>query len=176
MLLGYKVATSSECLQVWSAFNYQQMQAPTYKYSINGIPLSCHSSVNYLGIFIQSHLLWSDHCKMIFARANHSLNFLLHSLWGTTTTTRSVAYKCLVQPLLEYACQVWHPYTVSDISMLESVQCCAARWICGSRWNPSIKQWTISSDDSLAKLYRPTLAACCDYLSVCLLHDIFNKK
>ena len=87
-----------------------------------------------------------------------------------------MAYKYLVRPLLEYACQVWHPYTVSDISMLESVQRHAARWVCGSCWNPSIKQWTISSDDSLAKLHWSTLAAHCDYLSVCLLHDIFNKK
>ena len=113
---------------------------------------------------------------MIVVGANCSLNFLRHSLWGTTTTTRSVAYKYLVRPLLEYACQVWHPYAVSDISMLKSVQGCAARWVCGSRWNPSIKQWTISSDNSLAKLHWPTLAARRDYLLVCVLHDIFNKK
>ena len=55
----------------------------TYKYSINGIPLLWHSSVKYLGICIQSHLSWSNHCRMIFARANRSLSFLHHSLWGT---------------------------------------------------------------------------------------------
>ena len=148
----------------------------TSKYSINDTPLSWHSSVKYLGICIQSHLSWSNHCRMLYARANCSLNFLHHSLWGTNTTARSVAYKYLIRPLLEYACQVWHPYTVSDISMLESVQRCVTRWVCGSRWNPSIKQWTISSDDFLAELHWPTLAACSDYLSVCLLHDIFNKK
>ena len=71
---------------------------------------------------------------------------------------------------------MWHLHTVSDISMLESVQCLAAKWVCGSHWNPSTKEWTISSNYSLAKLHWPTLAICCDYLSVCLLHDIFNKK
>ena len=80
----------------------------------------------------------------------------------------------LVRPLLEYACQVWHPD--SDYSMLENVQHCAARWVCGSHWNPSIKQYTTSPDDSLAELHRPTVATHHDYLSVCLLHDIFNKK
>ena len=65
---------------------------------------------------------------MISARAKHSLNVLHHSLWGITTAARSVAYKYLVQSLLEYACQLWHPYTVSDISMLKNFQRRAARW------------------------------------------------
>jgi len=42
------------------------------------------------------------HCKIVSAKARRSLNHLHHSLWGVTTTAKSVVYKCLVRPLLEY--------------------------------------------------------------------------
>ena len=58
--------------------------------------------------------------------------------------------------------------------MLENIQHSAARWVCGSHWNPSINQWTILSDDSLAEPHLSTLAARGDYFSVCLLHDILT--
>ena len=75
-------------------------------------------------------------CKHASANASKVLNFLRHTLWGATTETKSVTYKCLVRPLLEYACTVWNPHTVSDRAALESVQRHAACWVCGSRWSP----------------------------------------
>ena len=46
---------------------------------------------------------------------------------------KSIAYKAIVRPCLEYASVVWSPHTVSDIDAIESVQKRAARWIC-ARW------------------------------------------
>ena len=63
---------------------YNKCKLLTFKYSINDTPLSWHPSVNYLTICLQSHVSWFNHCKMISARAKHLLNFLRHSLWGTT--------------------------------------------------------------------------------------------
>ena len=34
---------------------------------------------------------------------------------------KASAYKALVKPNLEYGCDVWNPYTVHDIDLLESV-------------------------------------------------------
>lgn len=78
--------------------------------------------VKYLGVFIQSHLSWSHHCKILASRASRLLNYLRHSLWGATVDAKSMAYKFIVRPLLEYACPVWSPHTISDKSVLESVQ------------------------------------------------------
>jgi len=70
------------------------------------------------------------HFRAVSAKASKSLNHLRHSLWGAATAAKSVAYKSLIRPLLEYACQVWSPHTAWDISGLESVQRRAARWAC----------------------------------------------
>ena len=67
--------------------------------------------------------------------------FLHHSLWEATTAVKSVAYKSLVRPILEYTCQVWSPHAAHDISTLENVQHYATRWACGSRWDPVTKKW-----------------------------------
>jgi len=49
------------------------------------------------------------------------------------------AYHALVQPILEYTCQLWNPHTQQSIKQLESVQL-GARWICGAHFNPSTFQ------------------------------------
>ena len=145
-------------------------------YNINSITISWNSIVKYLGVHIQSTLSWSHHCKVVSAKARRSLNHLRHSLWGATTAAKSVAYKCLVRPLLEYACQVWRPHTARDISGLESIQCRAARWACGSQWDPISRKWSKSSDDCLNSLRWPSLTDRRNYLSVSTLYDILNNR
>ena len=45
------------------------------------------------------------------------------------TPKSSSAYKVLVCPHLEYCSTVWCPFTDSNISKREAVQCRAARWV-----------------------------------------------
>ena len=68
-----------------------------------------------LEVHINSTLDWSDHCLITVAKATKCLNFTCHSLWGSVT--KPVTYnKCIVQPVLEYAAQVWNPHTVKNIN------------------------------------------------------------
>ena len=76
------------------------------------------------------------------AKARQSLDYLCHSIWGATTAVKSVGYKFLVRPLLEYTCQVWSLHTAWNKSVLEGVQCHAAKWACGNLWDPSSKRWS----------------------------------
>ena len=138
-------------------------------YKIHSVTISWKSIVKYLGIYLQSNLSWSHHCKVVSAKARKSLNHLRHSLWGASTSAKSVAYKYLIRPLLEYACQVWSPYTTRDKSGLESVQRRTARWACGSQWDPISRTWSKSSDDCLNLLCWPSLADRRNYLSVSTL-------
>ena len=119
---------ASNCL---AFFISNKRKLINFMYSVNSITISWNSIVKYLEVHIQSTLSWSHHCKVVSTKARRSLNHLRHSLWGATTAAKSVAYKCLVRPLLEYACQVWSSHTACDISGLESVQHRAARWACG---------------------------------------------
>ena len=81
-----------------------------------------------------------------------------------------------MRPLLEYACQVWNPHTARDKSVLEAVQRRAAKWACGSRWDPSSRRWNKSSGECLDTLHWPTLTQRRNYLSVSTLGDIFHKR
>ena len=57
----------------------------------------------------------------------------------------SLAFKCLVWPQLEYACQVWNPHLVKDIQMLEAIEKHAARWI-HAKWNYDTYTWSKTTE------------------------------
>ena len=71
---------------------------------------------------------------------------------------------------------MWSPHTARDISGLESVQRRAARWTCGSQWDPISRKWNKSSDDCLDSLHWPSLTDRRNYLSVSALYDILNNR
>ena len=81
-------------------------------------------------------------------------------MFTCTSKARSVAFKCLVRPQLEYACQVWKPHLIKDILILEAVQKRAARWI-HSKWNPNTFTWS--------KLLR---LVCKNFAGQALLEDV----
>ena len=115
----------------------------SFNYFVNHSPLSWRFTVKYLGVMFCSNLSRSNHCKYVSAKASKSLNFLCYTLWGATAEAKSMAYKHLVHhPFLEYTCIMWNPHTASNKATLESVQWCAAWWVCGSRWSPSQNQWS----------------------------------
>ena len=157
-------------------FISNKRKAISFEYFVNHSPLAWRSTVKYLGVLLRSNLSWSDHCKHVSAKASKTLNFLRRTLWGATTEAKSLAYKYLVRPLLEYACTVWNPHTVSDKTSLESVQRRAAHWACGSRWSPMQRQWSKSSDVCLQELHWPTLSSRRNYLSVSMMYDILNGR
>ena len=80
-----------------------------------------------------------------------------------------------MRPIVEYACTVWNPHTSKDQLILERVQQRAARWACGSHWNPTIRKWSKSSVECTSDLSWPVLSIHRNYLSLCLLYDIINK-
>ena len=89
---------------------------------------------------------------------------------------KSAAYNCLIRPLLEYASPVWYLHSTKDIDKLEAIQRCAARWVCGSRWNPHTHNWTKSSAPCLQNLNWPSLHTRRSYFAIAQVHDILHKK
>ena len=149
---------------------------PVPKYYLDAKLISSKSVVRYLGVFVDSHLNWNDHCKYVAAKATRSLNFLRHCLFNCPATVKSATYKCVVWPIMEYACPVWFLHTTKNINTLERVQSRAARWAAGSRWNTSSYCWSKSSDDCLKELNWPSIHQRHIYFSICQVHDILHNR
>ena len=88
------------------------------------------SFAKYLGVTISDDLSWSTHIDNITKSANQTLGFLKGNIQvHLYKDLKSVAYKTLVRPQLEYASTVWSPHTATDIQKVEAVQRRAARWV-----------------------------------------------
>ena len=99
-------------------------------------PIQWKQKVKYLGIYLNQHITWGDHCKYVHSKATNIFNLLRRKLYGCSQLARHESFCSLVLPILQYACQVWVPYYKKDITLIESVQERASRWICSSGFNP----------------------------------------
>ena len=158
------------------ALNVSNKRSPLlYTYTISSQPLRWSSQCRYLGVLIDTHLRWGAHCRSIAQKSSRVLNLLRRSLFGCTKDVKSLAYRTIVRPCLEYASVVWNPHTASDINIIEAVQKRAARWIC-ARWNPTTFSWDKSYSDCLHKLNWSTLACRRHHYMIDYVHSIFHNR
>ena len=107
---------------------------PMYTYFCDGQPLRWSNVVKYLGVHINQHLTWSDHCKVVCSRATKLLNLLRRMLFCCSQSAKALCFSALVLPLMQYACPVWLPHYNKDLQLFDSIQNRATRWICGARF------------------------------------------
>ena len=107
------------------------------KYQLHDTILQTVKTATYLGIEISNDLRWTPHIDKVAKKANKSLGFIKRNIKTNNKYVKTLAYNSLVRPHLEYACQVWDPYTDKDISKLESVQRRAARYVSNRYHNTS---------------------------------------
>ena len=147
-----------------------------FTYQCVNQPIQWKQKVKYLGIYLNQHLTWGDHCKYVHSKATNIFNLLRRKLYGCSQPARHQSFCSLVLPILQYACQVWMPYYKKDITLIESVQKRASRWICGSSFNPCTYQWDPPSDACLAQLKWPYMTTRFTRLSLMFLHDLLHQK
>ena len=82
-----------------------------------------------MGVHIDNTLSWNFHVSFVCNKANNVRGFLQHNLRQCPTSVRERCYLSLLRPILEYACVVWSPYTITNIDKLERVQRKAARFV-----------------------------------------------
>jgi len=98
---------------------------------LHGTTVSRVSAFKLLGVHASSDLKWMEHVDAITSKAASRLYFL-KQLRRVDVPTRDLLhfYTIVVQPVLEYACPVWHSgLTVSQSDPLESVQKRAIRTV-----------------------------------------------
>jgi len=67
------------------------------------------SSCKYLGIILQSDLNWVDQVYCTVQEAWKALHFVMRVLKKGNRNTKSLAYRSLVRPILEYGPACWDP-------------------------------------------------------------------
>ena len=78
--------------------------------------------VEYLGVTVDSKLRWHKHISNITAKANSTLGFIRRNVLTTSEEIKSLAFKQLVRPVLEYASSAWDSLTQTQETSLEAVQ------------------------------------------------------
>ena len=96
---------------------------------------------------IDNKLTCNDHIQYIIHKAAQVNGFLYCDLRQCPPHIKTVCYKSMVRPILEYTSSVWDPHTNVNIQKLESVQRCAARFRVGdySRYS-SVRSMLLSLD------------------------------
>ena len=96
---------------------------PPTQLLLDGKVLEEVSSYRYLGIVVTPSLSWKSHINQICNKTRKLIGLLFrkYSNWADTNTLKNIYVTC-IRPHLEYACQLWDPYTSESINILEGVQ------------------------------------------------------
>lgn len=101
-------------------------------YTINNTALSPVTEYKYLGVYFTPSLCWHRQVDYTVAKASRALGFLRRNTRDFPQAVKALLYKSNVRSVLEYACTVWDPSTVTDKQKLERVQNLAVRYVLGT--------------------------------------------
>ena len=94
-----------------------------YQYSISeNKSLAFVDQLRDLGVLVSNDLFWTPHIKNIANKARQKTAWVLSIFKTRSPVIMVTLYKSMVRSLLEYCCPLWHPYKISVIQELESVQ------------------------------------------------------
>jgi len=100
-----------------------------FTYKLEGDPLNRVGVVKYLGILLSADLKWNKHVENAISKAYRVLGLIKLAIGNAPKNVKSLAYKTLYRPLLEYAAEVWDPCDKYLITKLEVTQNRAVRFI-----------------------------------------------
>jgi hypothetical protein len=137
-----------------------------YEYTIKGEPLLCTSKEKDLGILVCDDLKVGQQCQKAANQANKMAGMLLRTFSTRNQDLLVKLYRSYIRPHLEYCVQVWSPYMVKDVLVLEKVQ---------QRFTKKIDDMhEYSYEDRLALLDMTSLADRRRRGDMILVHKIFS--
>ena len=139
---------------------------PPSLYIQENSPLQQVDSVKYLGVVLMSDLAWSEHISNICSKVWKLIGLLYRRFHHCSPEVMLRLYKVFICPHLEYAPQVWDPYFVKDIEILEKCQKFALR-VC-------TRGWSSTYPDLLNSTRTSTLLDRCKAAKLCHLYKIVH--
>ena len=99
------------------------------EYNINNKTISKVVKIKDLGIILSSNLNWDYHYKKITGRAYKFLSLLRRTFTTDSILAKKRLYISIIRSQLSYCSQVWRPYYIKDILLLERIQRRATKYI-----------------------------------------------
>ena len=84
--------------------------------------ISYSSVIRDLGIYIDSELNWDQHRITICKKAKKLSGWIFNTFFTRDKYTMRILFISLIRPILEYGCEIWSPYKIKDILMIEHIQ------------------------------------------------------
>ena len=82
----------------------------------------------YLGLTITPTLKWDEHIDQPCLRAKKLLGYLYRILYrNVQPSSLCDLFTALIRPILEYASQVWDPYTLKKLKAYRNMHCASAQ-------------------------------------------------
>ena len=78
--------------------------------------------VKDLGVLMSSNMKFEDQIREVKSKAKKVAAWILRLVESRSAETVMLLYKTYVRSHLEYACSLWSPHLIMDISALESIQ------------------------------------------------------
>jgi len=92
-------------------------------YTINATPITWCEQHKDLGVVVTSNLQWDSHIALISSKAYKKLGLLRRSFSSAVhINAKRSLYLLLIRSQLVYCSQIWRPYLLKDITLLERVQ------------------------------------------------------
>ena len=95
---------------------------PNFVHTVSGQSLPTANSALDLGVKSSTNLCYDEHCNNLIRRVNSTSAFILRTFTSRNVSFMSRTFVAYVRPILEYACQVWSPFTIDLINRAERVQ------------------------------------------------------
>lgn len=129
-------------------------------YTLNGSQIMSVAPEKYLGVHVSAKLSRNNHIGVIISKANKMLGTIRRTCTNECDQkTLIILCKVLVRSQLEYASQVWSPFTIKEkITALERVQIRVTNFILKS---------DLCYPDRLVKLKRLPVEYRRDILDLC---------
>ena len=102
---------------------------------LDGVRLSYDDSATFLGITLDSHLTWEQHCTNVANKASRSLGILNRIKNNLLKPSRKIIYDSLVSSHLTYGLEVWGACQAKFKKRLVTIQKRCVRVIDDSLWN-----------------------------------------
>ena len=92
-----------------------------------------------LGLRVSSSISWKDQIHSAISKANKTIGMLKNTFINRDIKLWKQLYTSMIRPHLEYVIQVWNPYQIGDIEIIERVQRRATK-ILKSLWTKSYSE------------------------------------